>query len=338
MIRIFRDCPLRERNTFGIRATARQLVEIDRAEDLDAFRPDGDGRLMVLGGGSNVLLLGDFPGTMLNPRIDFISQTDGPDGSSVTVEAGAGTALDSLCAYAAGRGLWGIENLSGIPGTVGGATVQNAGAYGVELADTTILVRCFDLRTRRHVELRREDLDFGYRHSMFKLPEARGRYVVTSVVMRLSRTPDPKLAYGNLASAVGPQPPVTDIRAAVIAIRGSKLPPPERIGSAGSFFKNPVVTPERFVAVAAAAGEEPPSWPADGGMVKIPAAWLIDRCGWKDRTLTPDARVWHNQPLVIVNATGRATAADIALLETAIIHSVADRFGITLTAEVEHIC
>lgn len=334
MIRIFENCALKERNTFGIAAMARRLVEFDSADDLSEIDLPPEERVMVLGGGSNVLFLGDFPGTVLVPCDRTVRVVD-PE--RCVVEAGAGVVLDSLCARLAAEQLWGMENLSGIPGTLGGAAVQNVGAYGAEFADVVERVDCFDLTTRSRVSLSPAELDYGYRHSVFKRPENRGRYVVTGVVLRLSREPRRRLDYGALASAVGAEASAMEIRSAVLAVRGTKLPDPAVTGSAGSFFKNPVVDSATVERIAAIEGCEPPSWPVADGRVKISAAWLIDRCGWKGRTLTPHARVWDRQPLVIVNSSGRATAADITLLETAIIHSVANRYGVILTAETEHI-
>ena len=304
----------------------------------------------------------------------------------VLVSVGAGVVFDDFCEWAAKEGLWGVENLSYIPGEVGASAVQNIGAYGVEVKDVIKTVYCYDTVEEEFVHFDVEDLDYGYRDSAFKDPEIKGRYIVTHVVFALSRTPQPKLDYGHLRDAVasaygesrggGYHPHVTSpddmnchndqasqeltpglIRKVIIKIRKEKLPEPSVMGSAGSFFKNPVISVEHFARIEAAAKAEfgadynvphyvIPSSPsvipseAEGrveeSLIKIPAAWLIEQCGWKGKR-SGGAAVYDKQPLVIVNYTGEAYPEEIVSLERRIMDSVKRKFDVELHPEVEHI-
>ena len=347
---------LREWNTFGMEVRAAALLEYDSAAELASlladyrFASELPLPLLHIGRGSNLLFTGDFPGTVLHSRIRFIerlsgSGEEGPDGDAgVAVRVGAGVVWDEFCAWAASEGLWGPENLSLIPGETGSAAVQNIGAYGQEVCRLIETVECFDTLQRRIVRLKGEDCGYGYRHSRFK-EEWKGRYLVTAVTFRLMETYRPMLDYGHvreaLASAFGPEPYTPQqVRDTVIAIRRDKLPDPVQTGNAGSFFRNPFVLPEQYRRVERLAEEEQlgpvPHFLTEDGLVKIPAAWLIDKCGWKGRRLG-NAGVWAEQPLVLVNATGAASPAEVLALEQEIVASVRQRFGVTLQPEVEHI-
>lgn len=381
MIAIRENVDLTDRNTFGMRVKAACVVEYDSIDDLEEIRkmlsPEGEGKRLAapvlhIGGGSNLLFTKDFPGTLLHSRIKFIRIFDDShkDGD-VTVEVGAGTVFDDFCAWAAGKGLWGVENLSHIPGETGAAAVQNIGAYGVEIKDVIDMVNCYDMVLGRSVSFNADDCGYGYRDSLFKR-DRKGRYIVTSVTFRLSSTPAPVLDYGHIRSAVesalrmdkpgrtrdsskgersysqtlpedtipGLTPAI--IRETVTAIRKEKLPEPSETGSAGSFFKNPVVPRSDYDRVASIAalylGKDckVPHYDAGSGFVKIPAAWLIEQCGWKGYK-KGNVGVYDRQPLVIVNTTGMATPEEVLALEKEIVSSVRERFGITLTPEVEHI-
>jgi len=249
---------------------------------------------------------------------------------------GAGVVWDHFVAETCRHGLWGAENLSLIPGEVGAAAVQNIGAYGVEVGDIVSGVVCFDLRERKKVKLTQEECRYGYRDSLFKQPENKGRYIVTSVLFRLTRKHSPKLEYKGVRDAldgVEPQTP-QEVREAIIRIRREKLPDPEEIGSAGSFFKNPVVSREQFARISPDGSA--PHYDLPDGTVKVPAAWLIDRCGFKG-AVEGGAAVYERQPLVIVNASGTASPQEVLALEQRIINGVQERFGVTLHPEVEHI-
>ena len=301
--------------------------------------------LKHIGGGSNLLFTGDFPGTVLHSairHIDVISDSD----DEVLVRVGAGVEFDKLCEWAAGRSLWGPENLSHIPGEAGAAAVQNIGAYGVEAKDIIREVRAFDLVSRKFLTFSVEECNYGYRDSFFKSPEGKDRYIITGIVFAFRRNGSPILEYGNLRETLLSRchcPTPSDVREAIISIRRTKLPEVSEVGSAGSFFKNPVVSREVFGNVVRISGRDEASVPhypvpGPGGepWVKIPAAWLIDQCGWKG-AVRGGAGVWPSQPLVIINASGDASPEEILALEECIRMSVSDRFGIVLSPEVEHI-
>ena len=302
-------------------------------------------RLKHIGEGSNLLFTGDFPGTVLHSairHIDVISDSD----DEVLVRVGAGVEFDKLCEWAAGRSLWGPENLSHIPGEAGAAAVQNIGAYGVEAKDIIREVRAFDLVSRKFLTFSVEECNYGYRDSFFKSPEGKDRYIITGIVFAFRRNGSPILEYGNLRETLlsrCPCPTPSDVRETIISIRRTKLPEVSEVGSAGSFFKNPVVSREVFGNVVRISGRDEASVPhypvpGPGGepFVKIPAAWLIDQCGWKG-AVRGGAGVWPSQPLVIINASGDASPEEILALEECIRMSVSDRFGIVLSPEVEHI-
>ena len=374
---------LTKMNTFGMKVKARCFVEYDSVADLVDIEFEELARpVLHIGGGSNLLFTDDFKGTILHSKINFIEilekdgtrhceeQSDAAISSTVLVSVGAGVVFDDFCDWAAKEGLWGVENLSYIPGEVGASAVQNIGAYGVEVKDVIKTVYCYDTVEEEFVSFDVEDLEYGYRDSAFKDPEIKGRYIVTHVVFALSRTPQPKLDYGHLKEAVAlyvspssdPRPatasPLTPavIRKAIIKIRKEKLPEPSVMGSAGSFFKNPVITADHFAKIEAAAKAElgadykvphyvmeistrhceEQSDVAICRMVKVPAAWLIEQCGWKGKR-SGGAAVYDKQPLVIVNHTGDAYPEEIIGLERRIIASVKSKFNIELHPEVEHI-
>ena len=391
---------LTKMNTFGMKVKARCFIEYDSVADLVDIEFEELARpVLHIGGGSNLLFTDDFKGTILHSKINFIEILDGDSrhceevsplrhceersdvaiSSPVLVSVGAGVVFDDFCAWAAKEGLWGVENLSYIPGEVGDSAVQNIGAYGVEVKDVIRKVYCYDTVEEEFVSFGVEECEYGYRDSIFKNPEVRGRYIVTHVVFALSRTPQPRLDYGHLrdavmASSVSPgsdiAPPrrgwVSDevagrgslegdteeammsrltpalIRKVIIKIRKEKLPEPSVMGSAGSFFKNPVITAEHFARIEAAAKAEHgpdykvPHYDLPDGTVKVPAAWMIEQCGWKGRR-SGGAAVYDKQPLVIVNYTGDAYPEEIIGLERRIIASVKAKFGIDLHLEVEHV-
>ena len=352
MIEIALNKNLRRLNTFGLDVSCRRYVEYDSVEDLAKLFAGSDmtGRWMHIGGGSNLLFTADYDGTVLHSRIGGIGIVGKTSDGTVSVEAGASVPFDDFVAWSAGCGLWGAENLSHIPGETGAAAVQNIGAYGVEMKDIVSEVRCFDTVSLQQVTIPVDQACYGYRESRFKHEPDKHRLIVTSVVMTLTRRSRPLLGYGSLAAAVDElvecrglaEPDAMAVRDAVTATRRSKLPDPAETGSAGSFFKNPVVPADVYFRILSAMRREHgddytvPHYRLDGGMFKIPAAWLIDTCGLKGAR-RGGAAVWTKQPLVIVNADGNATAADILRLEHDIADSVKSRFGISLSPEVEHI-
>ena len=343
---------LTKMNTFGMKVKARCFIEYDSVADLVDIEFEELARpVLHIGGGSNLLFTDDFKGTILHSKINFIEILDDDarhceeQGDVVLVSVGAGVVFDDFCDWAAKEGLWGVENLSYIPGEVGASAVQNIGAYGVEVKDVIKTVYCYDTVDEEFVNFDVEDLEYGYRDSAFKDPEIKGRYIVTHVVFALSRTPQPKLDYGHLKEAVeatGAEITPALVRKTIIKIRKEKLPEPSVMGSAGSFFKNPVITADHFVRIEAAAKAElgadykVPHYDLPDGSVKVPAAWMIEQCGWKGKR-SGNAAVYDKQPLVIVNYTGEAFPEEIISLERRIIASVKAKFDIILHPEVEHI-
>ena len=351
-------------NTFGLKVSCACFVEYGSVAELEGLwkrNRDGLGLpetggtadetafpspILHIGRGSNLLFTKDFPGTVFHSDIKFIEVDGGSD--AVSVEVGAGVLWDDFCRWCAEQGLWGPENLSGIPGETGAAAVQNIGAYGVEAKDLIRLVKCFDCITGKVVAFRPSECRYGYRESMFKT-SAKGRYVVTSVSFSLSSEPNPKLEYGNVRAAVdkalgdtGKSLTPALVRDVILSVRNSKLPDPAVIGSAGSFFKNPVVPRSDYERVASIArighGDDchVPHFDTGSGFIKIPAAWLIDQCGLKGYR-DGNAAVYERQPLVIVNLTGQAAPEEILAVEKKVSDSVYSKFGIRLQPEVEHI-
>ena len=348
---------LTKMNTFGMKVKARCFIEYDSVADLVDIEFEELARpVLHIGGGSNLLFTDDFKGTILHSKIDFIEILDechttgiSSESPKVLVSVGAGVIFDDFCDWAAKEGLWGVENLSYIPGEVGASAVQNIGAYGVEVKDVIHKVYCYDTVEEEFVSFGVEECEYGYRDSVFKDPEIKGRYIVTHVVFALSRTPQPKLEYGNLKDALECHPERSEgsltpmqIRKAIIKIRKEKLPEPSVMGSAGSFFKNPVISAEHFAKIEAASKAElgadykVPHYDLPDGTVKVPAAWMIEQCGWKGKR-SGGAAVYDKQPLVIVNYTGEAYPEEIVGLEKRIIASVKTKFAIELHPEVEHI-
>ena len=338
-------------NTFGMKVKARCFMEYDSVADLVDIEFEELARpVLHIGGGSNLLFTDDFKGTVLHSKIDFIEILDEEESSDpVLVSVGAGVIFDDFCDWAAKEGLWGVENLSHIPGEVGASAVQNIGAYGVEVKDVIRKVYCYDTVEEEFVNFDVEECEYGYRDSVFKDSEIKGRYIVTHVVFALSRTPQPKLDYGHLDAAVkeaqdarGAELSPALIRKVIIRIRKEKLPEPSVMGSAGSFFKNPVITADHFARIEAAAKAElgpdykVPNYDLPDGTVKVPAAWMIEQCGWKGKR-SGNAAVYDKQPLVIVNYTGEAYPEEIIGLERRIIDSVKKKFDVELHPEVEHI-
>ena len=362
---------LTKMNTFGIKVKARCFIEYDSVADLVDIEFEELARpVLHVGGGSNLLFTDDFKGTVLHSKVNFIEILDDchfdqssdchSDQSSdchfdqaqrveksVLVSVGAGVVFDDFCAWAAKEGLWGVENLSYIPGEVGASAVQNIGAYGVEVKDVIRTVYCYDTVEEEFVHFSVDECGYGYRDSIFKDPEIKGRYIVTHVVFTLSRDPQPRMDYGHLkdavlAEAAGRELTPAMIRKVIIRIRKEKLPEPSVMGSAGSFFKNPVIEAGQFAHIEAVAKAEHgpdfmvPHYDLPDGTVKLPAAWMIEQCGWKGRR-SGGAAVWDKQPLVIVNYTGEAYPEEIVGLEKRIIASVKAKFGVDLHPEVEHV-
>ena len=333
MIRRRDNYSLAGRNTFRMDVTCACWIEYDSLEDLAeldlAALPQP---VLHIGAGSNLLFTGDFPGTVLHSAVKYYRLAASAE-EEVLVEVGAGVVFDDFCAWASDNGLWGAENLSGIPGEVGAAAVQNIGAYGAEVKDIVAQVKCFDWERKRIETLSVAQCAYGYRDSAFKHTPLKGSLAVVGVLFRLSKTPCPRLDYGPLKTAFAAGAPAhpVQVRQEVLRIRDGKLPDPAVLGSAGSFFKNPVVSRSVYERI-----PDAPHYEVGPDQVKIPAAWLIEQCGLKGVRLG-EAAVYERQPLVIVNATGTARPEDILALERKVIDSVRRKFGIELSPEVEHI-
>jgi UDP-N-acetylmuramate dehydrogenase len=326
--------PLTRRNTFGLPSCARFFAAPTTEAELRYLLTSVTARnlpLLVLGDGSNVILAGDLAGMTLQPAMRGIHcLTETRD--HYLVEAAAGERWHDFVQYTLAQNWYGLENLSLIPGTVGAAPVQNIGAYGVEITDRLLSLTAMEIATGRLREFSHAQCHFAYRDSVFK-QELRGQYVIVRVRFRLLKRPALKTDYGDiqkeLAQAGIESPTPRQVSAAVIALRQRKLPSPDVLGNAGSFFKNPQVTVADFERLRAAFPDLV-AYP-QGAYVKLAAAWLIERAGWKGRSIGPVGSYAH-QALVLVNHGG-ATAADVLRVAQAIQLDVRQQFGITLEIE-----
>ena len=331
MIRFSENHSLKPHNTFGIDAKAKLYFSFTEAGDLKSDFLLNAHKTLIIGEGSNILFLDDFDGLVIRPNIKGMRQV-GEDSRNVWIEAGAGEIWNEFVNHCVGLQLGGVENLSLIPGTVGAAPVQNIGAYGHEVANVIERVKGFNLDKKEYAEYLNDECDFGYRDSIFKRL-LNNRFIITSVVFKLDKFPEFRLDYGNLREKVNSRGGVTlkNIKSAIDEIRMSKLPDVKELGSAGSFFKNPVIDIKLADYIKAKFGEAP-VYNAGEGKVKIAAGWLVEKCGWKGFR-EGDAGVSDKQALVIVNY-GKATGKDIFDLSEKIKQSVVDKFGIELEREV----
>lgn len=323
---------LTDYNTFHIPAYAERWAAFSDAEELDSFVENEQNAPLILGGGSNVLFTGNVPGLVLHNQVRgmaVISETD----EHVHLRAGAGEVWHQLVMYVVGKGWGGLENLSLIPGNVGASPMQNIGAYGVEIKDVFLELEAFHLRERYLRTFSAAECRFGYRDSIFK-NELKGQFAILSVSFQLTRHPRFNISYGTIEKQLSDmqiqQLSVKAVSDAVIAIRSSKLPDPRVLGNAGSFFKNPMIDPDQFHALQ----KEYAGIPSFkfGEHVKVPAAWLIEQCGFKGYRSGP-VGCYEKQPLVLVNYGG-ASGKQVYDFSEEIIHTVANRFGIILQREV----
>ncbi len=334
----YSDYSLLAHNTFGMNVKAESFVEYTTVDDLrrllaETAHTGGCRRMLPIGGGSNLLFAGDFQGTVLHSLIKGM-EVCRENNEAVWVRVGAGEVWDGFVAYSVARQWYGAENLSAIPGEVGASAIQNIGAYGVEAKDIIAQVEAVETDTARIRLFDADECRHAYRQSIFK-KELKGKYIVTHVVYKLVKNPVFHIDYGNLRAVLERKPlTLENVRNAVCAVRGSKLPDPKVLGNAGSFFMNPVVPRGQFRELQA----EYPSMPyyeVDKDSVKIPAGWMIDRCGWKGRTLGK-AGVHERQALVLVNLGG-ATGQEIMLLAHAVQQDVKRKFGVDIFPEVDYI-
>ena len=337
MIKVEENISLKGLNTFGIQASAAYFVEVSSEMELNeliahpVFRAK---KHLILGGGSNILFTRNFDGLVIKAAFKGISSLDLND-NHVLVRAGSGENWHHLVKYCLQNNWGGIENLSLIPGTAGAAPMQNIGAYGVEIKDVIENVTGIDMRSGVSRLFENSDCHFNYRESVFK-QELKEKYFISSITLRLTkRKHQLNLQYGAIQDVLKQHqidhPTMQDVSNAVIAIRQSKLPDPAVIGNAGSFFKNPTVSEKEF-SLLRQAHPSIPSYPADNHNVKIPAGWLIEQCGWKGKTFG-NIGVHPHQALVLVNY-GDGNGEEIFQLAMKIQTSVHEKFGVTLTTEV----
>lgn len=337
-------------NTFGIDARCTRLLEFSSVEELkehwsEIAEARRQGKLLIIGRGSNLLPTGDYEGLVVRSRI--MGRTlIAPD----KIEVGSGEAVDEIIAWSIAQGLYGMENLSLIPGEVGASAVQNIGAYGVEAKDLIVSLHALDIETGEIVGITNAECEYGYRQSRFK-KDWKNRFVITDVTYQLSTTFTPHLDYGNIRKVLeekGISCNVEDgqlsaqlLRDTIIDIRNAKLPDYEVEGNAGSFFMNPIVSKEKFEELIAKYPNMPyypittPAFSlgrAGEVAVKLPAGWLIDQCGWKGKTLGR-AGVHDKQALVLVNKGG-ATGEEVVALCRQVQKDVLERFGVEIHPEV----
>lgn len=327
---------LKNLNTFGVEAKAKLFAEVFSEDELVKLLSEENLKLekkFILGSGSNILFTSDFEGVILKlsaKNIQIIEENS----NSVLIKADAGVIWDDLVKYCVERNFGGIENLTLIPGTVGAAPIQNIGAYGQELADNFESLSGVQIKSVNTKSFTKSECKFSYRSSIFK-EELKNEFVITSVRLKLSKVPKPNLNYKALSDCLSKKkitnPSIKDISTAVTEIRRSKLPDPDKIGNAGSFFKNPVLNENSFRSLKS---EYPDiiSFSSDSGQIKISAGWLIEKCGWKGKRVG-DVGTSSDHALIICNF-GNAAGAEVLEFAMRIKEEVANKFGITLEEEV----
>lgn len=333
-MQVLENFPLKDLNTFGVAANARYYAAFDSIASLNDIMSKYPGQpLLILGGGSNVLLTKDFEGLVLKNDICGIRKVS-EDAEFVYIRAGAGENWHQFVLHTIEQGWGGLENLSLIPGCVGASPMQNIGAYGVEIKDVFEQLTAFHLNERSNYTFRAQACEFGYRESVFKR-KYKGQFVIADVTFRLRKQPVLNTSYGAIAAELKARgiehPTIRDVSDVVISIRQSKLPDPKETGNAGSFFKNPSITIPQFDALK----KQYPGIVAylnPDGTMKLAAGWLIEQAGWKGYR-QGDAGVHARQALVLVNH-GQATGAEIVALSEQIIASIKEKFGVELEREV----
>lgn len=335
-LQIQKDIFLKSFNTFGIEAKTKLFVEVSTIEELKSIFSNTEYQqvpIMVLGGGSNILFTQDFDGLIIKIGIKGIEKIR-EDSESVWIKAGAGENWHNFVLYCIDHGWYGAENLSLIYGTVGAAPMQNIGAYGVELKDIFDLLVAVDRKSGNQQFFNHEDCKFGYRESIFK-QELKDKYVIAEVIFRLSKKPTFNVSYGGVQQILAEMGTnhlsAKAVSDAIIRIRQSKLPNPEKIGNAGSFFKNPEIFKNHFEKLKEQYPQMP-SYPAGEQKVKVPAGWLIEQCGWRGKRIG-NTGTYKDQALVIVNY-GNAMGLEIKAIAMQIQQSVAEKFAIDLEMEV----
>ena len=330
------DFSLRKLNTFGLDISAKYFIELNSTVEANEFINSNKlnkERTLILGGGSNLLFTQNFDGTVVKVNIGGIHVVK-EDKNHFWIKAGAGVVWQDLVESCIKANFGGIENLSLIPGTVGAAPIQNIGAYGVEIKDTFEALEAIELETGKKRYFTIQDCNFGYRDSIFK-KELKDKYLIINVVLRLTKQPVLSTQYGKIQEILQQSGKekisIRDVSEAIIKIRESKLPDPEKVGNAGSFFKNPII-PNELLNALKKSYPEMPSYKQSENMVKIPAAWLIDQCHLKGMK-HKGAAVHINQPLVLINQNN-TSGHNIVELSMKIQQKIKNKFGITLEPEV----
>ncbi|MBR1545383.1 MAG: UDP-N-acetylmuramate dehydrogenase [Prevotella sp.] len=326
-----KDYSLLRHNTFGIEARCHRFLEygsVEEAQQVAAVLRESSLPYIIIGGGSNLLLTRDFEGIVVHAAVKGIKII----GSRMY--CGSGEVWDDVVAYAVSRQLYGAENLSLIPGDVGASAVQNIGAYGVEVKDLITEVEAVEITTGETHIFQNAECAYAYRQSRFK-HEWKNRYLITHVTYQMQTVFEPHLDYGNIRAELERQginvPTAQQLRQTIIDIRNAKLPDPQVMGNAGSFFMNPIVSREKYEQLAET-HEGMPHYTVDDTHEKIPAGWMIDQCGWKGKSMGR-AGVHDKQALVLVNRGG-ATGQEIVSLCKAIQRDVKNKFGIEIHPEV----
>ena len=337
-MKIFFDYSLLPYNTFGMNVRAACFIEYNSEDELRELLLSGKilpGSWLHIGGGSNLLFTKNYEGTILHSGIkgcELLSETD----EAVEVRVGAGERWDDFVKYTVANGWYGAENLSLIPGEVGASAVQNIGAYGVEVKDLIASVEAINVADGMFRRFTNEECRYAYRDSIFK-KELKGQYIITHVTYRLGKKAVFRLNYGNVRSELERNAcavTLDNVRRVIVRIRTEKLPDPAEKGNAGSFFMNPFIPKEQFETLKQSYPDLP-FFPADNGKVKVPAGWLIEKCGWKGRSMGR-VSVYDKQALVIVN-DGNATGDEVVRLADAVIASVYEKFGIAIFPEVNYV-
>jgi len=332
---ITNNISLKEYNTLNISVKTTYFAQPKTSHETIAVLKSDTAKnnsIFILGGGSNILFKSDFDGLVIHPCISDINILEENE-NMIKVEVGAGIEWDSFVEWAVNRNLYGIENLSLIPGNIGACPVQNIGAYGVEVKDVITSVQGIYLDSLESFSLSNAACKFDYRNSVFK-QELKNKTLITSVCFELQKIGELNLNYGSIqkdVEALGERS-LLNARRAIIAVRNSKLPDPKEFGNVGSFFKNPIID----IAIAKDIFKKYPSAPSyevSESLVKIPAAWLIEQAGWKGKSIG-NAAVHKNQALVLINSNGQATGTEILELAGAIVSDVEKKFGISLEKEV----
>ncbi len=336
MPNILKNISLKPYNTFGLDTSARLFVEVKSLEELQEVVRSSKFKIndvLVLGGGSNILLTQDMDGLVVKNSIqgkEIVSENE----EEIVIKVGAGTNWHEFVMYCVEKGYGGVENLSLIPGTVGAAPMQNIGAYGVEIKDVFVQLEALHRFSNKMETFDNATCEFGYRESIFKHSH-KDKYIIVNVTFRLSKKPKLNLDYGAIRDVLAEkgitEPTIKDVSNAVIEIRQSKLPDPKKIGNSGSFFKNPVISKEALLSIRKDYPEIP-TYPIDDNSVKVPAGWLIEQAGWKGKTFG-SIGVHKKQALVLVNY-GAGKGVDIKKLSEDIQASIFEKFGVALQAEV----